>query len=223
MKVWVVIPAYNEELNLVSVLNELCERELCVLVVDDGSKDATYKVAEERAEMVIRNDRNLGKGMSLKKGIAYLFKNKDFDYIMTMDSDGQHSPLDIDEFLKQADKGADFIIGNRMHNPMGMPKIRVITNKFMSWFISKIAGVNIPDTQCGFRLIKREVLEKVRIKTSKFEIESEIIIKAARQGFVIKSVPIQSIYSKNNFSRIRPVVDTLRFIRFILRLKDEPG
>jgi len=221
MKVWVVVPAYNEKENLVPVLEELRKAGLSALVIDDGSTDGTYEAAKEKADLVISNDINLGKGMSLKRGIAYLLKNQDFDYIITMDSDGQHSHKDIEKFLEEAEKGTPFVIGNRMDNPIGMPKIRVITNKFMSWFISKIAGVKIPDTQCGFRLIKREVLEKVIIRTRKFEIESEIIIKAARQGFAIKSVPIQSIYFKNQSSKIRPFMDTLRFIRFILRLDNE--
>jgi len=106
-----------------------------------------------------------------------------------------------------------------MSNPIRMPKLRVITNKFMSWFISQIAGQRIPDTQCGFRLIKKEVLEKVKIETNNFEIESEILIKAARLGFPIKSISIKSIYFKSLHSRINPFIDTVRFIKFILQLE----
>lgn len=221
MKVWIVIPAYNEGLSLEVILDELRQRGLSTLVIDDGSTDNTSKIAREKADLVIRNEKNLGKGMSLNKGISYLFENRNFDYLITMDGDGQHSPSDLEKFLKEAEKGAYFVVGNRMDNPLGMPGIRVITNKFMSWFVSKIAGQKIPDTQCGFRLIKREVLEKIIIKTNKFEIESEIIIKAARMGFTIKSIPIKSIYFKNQQSKIHPFVDTLRFIRFMSKLKNE--
>jgi len=220
MKVWVIIPAYNERFRLAGILDELKSKNFSILVVDDGSIDNTYEVVEKKADFVIRNEKNLGKGMSLKKGIDYLLKETDFDYLVTMDADGQHSPSDLDNFLQKAEDGAYFIVGNRMFNPIGMPKLRIITNKFMSWLISRIARQRIPDTQCGFRLIKREVLEKINIKTNNFEIESEILIKAARSGFPIKSIPIRSIYFKSLQSRINPFLDTIRFIRFILQLEE---
>ena len=95
-----------------------------------------------------------------------------------------------------------------------MPYVRLFTNKFMSWLISLAAGQSVPDTQCGFRLIKRGVLERIDLKTSKYETESEIIIQASRLGFKIESIPVKSIYEGEK-SQINPVVDTLRFIRFI--------
>ena len=219
MRVWVVIPAYNERFRLAGILDELKSKNFSILVIDDGSIDNTYEVAEKKADFVIRNEKNLGKGISLKKGIDYLLKKTDFDYLVTMDADGQHSPSDLDKFLQKTEDGAYFIVGNRMFNPIGMPKLRIITNRLMSWLISRIVRQRIPDTQCGFRLIKREVLEKIRITTNNFEIESEILIKAARSGFSIKSVPIRSIYFKSLNSRINPFVDTMRFIKFILQLE----
>jgi len=91
----------------------------------------------------------------------------------------------------------------------------------MSFIISKIAKQRIPDTQCGFRIIKKSVLENINIAANKFEIESEIIIKAARKGFIIKSIPVESIYFSGHASNIHPFYDTLRFIRFITKLKNE--
>ncbi|MFH1900644.1 MAG: glycosyltransferase family 2 protein [Candidatus Omnitrophota bacterium] len=216
MKVWIVIPACNEGETLKQLLRELKKRGSSTLVIDDGSKDNTLEIAKKEADAIIRNETNLGKGGALKKGIAYLLENNNFEYIITMDGDGQHSPLDLENFLDEAQKGEYFIVGNRMGNHLGMSRIRVITNKFMSWFISKIVGQKIPDTQCGFRLIKKEVLERIRIKTNKFEVESEIIIKAAKAGFLIRSIPIRSIYSKHQRSKIHPLADTLRFIKFIV-------
>jgi len=221
MKIWVIIPAYNEQFNLEKVLEDLKKKRVSTLVIDDGSTDSTFQIARQQADLAIRNSKNLGKGVSLKKGIAYLLENDNFDYIVTMDADGQHPISDLGKFLEQAQEGENFVVGNRMQNLSGMPKIRIITNKLMSWIISKIIGQKIPDTQCGFRLIKREVLEKIRIETEKYEVESEIVIKAARLGFKIKSVPIESVYLKNQHSRIRPIADTVRFIKFIFRLDNE--
>jgi glycosyltransferase involved in cell wall biosynthesis len=221
MKVWVIIPAYNEEEALATLLQEVKKKGLSVLAVDDGSTDNTYTVAKKWADVTLHNVKNLGKGRSLRNAISYLMKEEDFDYIIFMDGDGQHSPDDLDKFLRCAKKGQVFIVGNRMDNPTGMPYIRILTNRFMSRMISRIAQQGIPDTQCGFRMIKQEVLEKVIIKTKKFEIESELLIKAARSGFVIKSIPIKSIYFKNLRSKINPLVDTIRFVKFISRLKNE--
>ncbi len=221
MKVWVIIPAYNEEEALAELLQQVKAKGFSVLAVDDGSIDNTYTVAKKWADVTLHNVKNLGKGRSLRNAISYLMKEEDFDYIIIMDGDGQHSPDDLDKFLSWAEKGEVFIVGNRMGNPVGMPYLRMLTNRFMSRMISKIAQQDIPDTQCGFRMIKKEVLEKVIIKTKKFEIESELLIKAARSGFAIKSIPIKSIYFKNLRSKIHPVVDTIRFIKFISRLKNE--
>ena len=86
----------------------------------------------------------------------------------------------------------------------------------MSWLISCVAKQTIPDTQCGFRLIKIEVLKSILLSTSKYETESEILIKSSRQGFKIESVPIKTVYADEK-SRINPFIDTLRFARFIIR------
>jgi len=220
MNIWIIIPAYNESSSLNDILVKLRDKGFSILVVDDGSLDDTYEVALKQADLVIRNEKNMGKGKSLKKAIAFLLKENNFDYVITMDGDGQHSPLDIEQFILKAQEGADLVVGNRMTNPLRMPRIRFFTNKFMSWFISKIVGQNIPDTQCGYRLIKNNVLKRIIIESSKFEIESEIIIKTAKLGFSVKSIPIKSIYFRNPSSKIHPFIDTLRFLRFIIQLKE---
>jgi len=128
MKVWVIIPAYNEEKNIGSLLSKIKEKGISVAVIDDGSADRTYEIAREKADIVLKNTINLGKGNSIRKGILFLLENAVFDYLVTMDADNQHSPLDLDKFLKEAERGVDFVIGNRMDAPSGMPFIRLLTN-----------------------------------------------------------------------------------------------
>lgn len=150
------------------------------------------------------------------KGFDYALKNG-FDTVICMDGDGQHLPEDIPFFLQTAkNTGSAIIIGNRMTRTKSMPWIRVITNKFMSRLISYVTKQNIPDSQCGFRLIKKELLVKMKLTTLKYEIESEVLIKAARLGFIIASVPIKTVYRSEN-SRINPFIDTLRFFRYIIK------
>jgi len=151
----------------------------------------------------------------LHSGFKEIFK-KDFDAVIIMDGDGQHDPIEIPRFIQKCKEGnIDLILGNRVKKK-NMPFIRRLTNKFMSSIISSIVGQKIPDSQCGFRLIKRGILKKIDIKASNFEIESEIIIKAWRMGGRIVSIPISTIYRREK-SKIKPMVDAIRFLKLIIK------
>ena len=216
MKTCVIIPTYNEAKSIAGLIAAIRQNaaDAAIVVIDDGSTDDTYRLAQKSRATVLRNETNEGKGACLAKGFNYAVLNG-FDAVITMDGDGQHLPEDVAYFINLA-KYSDsaMLIGNRMCNPKNMPYLRILTNKFMSWLISKAAKQKIYDTQCGFRLIKREIFEKIKLTTRKYETESEILIKAARLGFKIQSVPIKSVYLDEK-SRINPFLDTLRFIRFI--------
>jgi len=217
MKICVLIPSYNESKTIGSLVERVRAKDLDVVVVDDGSIDRTAEIAEESGAYLLRHRKNLGKGASLKDGFRYIL-NKDYDAVIIMDADEQHSPDDIPKFIDRAgDPDADMIVGNRMSSSRGMPLIRWLTNNFMSFLISLICRRNIPDSQCGFRLIKRKVLKKLNPISSNYEIESEAIIEAHHKGFKIKFIPIQTIYAKQT-SRINPIVDTIRFFSFIFKI-----
>ena len=216
MKTCVVIPTYNEGKVIGEVVRQIRSHNLDVVVVDDGSNDNTSEAAKDSGATVLHTSNNEGKGASLIKGFNYVL-NSDYDAVITIDGDGQHLPEDIPYFIRLAKySNSEILIGNRMHKAANMPPIRLLTNKFMSWFISCVAKQKIPDTQCGFRLIKKEVLKKIRLVTCKYETESEIIIKSSRLGFRVESVPIKTIYNGER-SQINPLIDSLRFIRFIIR------
>ena len=215
MRTCVIIPTYNESRAIASLTSQIVKLGLEVIIVDDGSRDDTAKIAQANGAKVLRNGINLGKGASLIKGYNFAIA-QGFEAVISMDGDGQHSCDDIMAFIRKAeDSQTVLVIGNRMRTTRGMPVLRVATNHFMSALISLIIKQHIPDTQCGFRLIKKELLEKLNLSTSKYETESEILIKAARLGFKIESIPIKTIYSGQK-SQINPFIDTLRFLRFII-------
>lgn len=216
MRACVIIPTYNESKTIAGLIRQVQSNGLEVIVIDDGSRDNTADIAEASKAFVLRNVKNLGKGASLAKGYDFALTHG-FDAVISMDGDGQHSSDDLPVFIRQAEfSDCAIIVGNRMSSIKQMPALRVATNRFMSWLISLVTGQRIPDTQCGFRLIKKELLEKLNLSTSKYETESEILIQAARLGFKIESVPVRTIYSGQK-SQINPFVDTLRFLRFIIR------
>lgn len=215
MKICVLIPSYNEERTIGAIVAVLRGMGLPVYVVDDGSNDNTATEAGKAGAEVIRHEKNTGKGASLIDGFGRALKDG-FDAVLVMDGDGQHSTGDVLSFINTMGEGGfDIVIGNRMQDTGSMPFVRIHTNRFMSSLLSKVAGQPIPDSQCGFRLIKRNVLEKIRLNSSKFETESELLIKAGRAGFRIGSVPVRTVYQGEK-SRINPVIDTLRFFRLLI-------
>lgn len=216
MNICAVIPSYNENKTIANIIQQVKLQGLEVIVIDDGSTDNTFQSASKTLAIVIKNDKNEGKGASLVKGFGYVLGHN-FDAVITMDGDGQHDPGDIRHFIQIAGASdSGIFIGNRMHRPKDMPLARFVVNKFTSWLISMYTKQDIPDSQCGFRLIKKEVLEKVKFETNNYDAESEILIKAARLGFKIESVPINTIY-RGQKSKINPFVDAYRFIRLMCR------
>ena len=189
-----------------------------MLVVDDGSVDATSIRAKESGARLIQNPKNLGKGQALRTGFSY-FLDSPFNFLITMDADGQHDVRDLEKFLKvREESGASLLIGNRMDNPTRMPWLRVLTNHFLSSLLSLVGGKKIPDSQCGYRLVSKEALRQMRFETSHFEIESEMLLEALRLKVDVRSVPVSSVY-EGETSHIHPVRDTFRFFRFLfLRL-----
>lgn len=217
MRACVILPAFNEADNISKVIREIKKAEIEVIVIDDGSNDSTSSIAEKEKTHLIRHPIRRGKGASLKDGFDYARSNG-YDMIITMDADGQHDPSEIPLFIKKAkETGARVIVGNRLADPAGMPLTRIFTNWFMSKIISAICRQVIPDTQCGYRLFYREAIDSIDIEARKFEIESELLVKLARKGYRIESLPIKSIYAGGT-SQINPLIDTFRFIRFIVKI-----
>lgn len=213
----VVIPSYNEAGTIGNIVRDIVGMGFGVLVIDDGSTDDTQREALEDGAMVIRNKKNLGKGMSIREGVRYVFEKMNYEWMIIMDGDGQHHPEDIPILMKASHWGdADIVIGNRMMYPKTMPSVRYLTNKFTSWTVSRMCRQEIPDSQCGFRLIKVDALRKMKLISKRYDIESEILIQAARDKLNIVSVPIRTIYGRE-VSEINPMRDTVKFVGLVMR------
>lgn len=211
-----LIPAFNEERKIAEVVRRTLPFVRKVLVIDDGSTDRTAELACAAGAEVLRHQANLGKGASLQEGFR-LALAEGWEGVIVLDGDGQHEPEYIPRFLAAArEEGSEIVLGNRMDSSLRMPAIRYNTNWLTSRIVSFLAGKNIPDSQCGFRLLKKEVLEQVTCATRNYDMESEQLIKAGRLGFRIFSVPINCIYSGQD-SKIKPGRDTWRFVRLVFR------
>ena len=214
-KICVVVPAFNESENIGKLVKELFSYVSEVIVVDDGSTDDTSGRARDAGAAVLRLPQNRGKGAALRTGFKHALETG-CDGLITMDADGQHDCKDILPFIDEAERsGAGIVLGTRMKSVRDMPLVRLLTNIVTSFIVSILSRQKISDSQTGFRFIRREVVERVRLTTTNYDMESEILIKAGRKGFKITEVPIETIYS-GQASNINAFVDTLRFIRLVL-------
>jgi glycosyltransferase involved in cell wall biosynthesis len=213
-----VIPAFDEEKHIGDVARRTCAKLEHVLVVDDGSTDATADRAREAGAEVIVHPENRGKGESIKTGLRH-WLDRQFDYIIILDADGQHLPEEIDRFIDlTSTSDAGMFVGSRMNDVSSMPLVRRMVNRYMSNKISRVCGQDIPDTQCGFRMLHRELIPDVLGGANRFDYETEMLIIASRKGQKIEAVPISTVYS-DEVSSIHPVRDTLRFFKLMRRYR----
>lgn len=214
----VILPAFREAGRIAATIQALRARGLPVLVVDDGSPDATATEARAAGAEVVVHTVNQGKGAALQTGFAWALA-RDYQAVITMDADGQHDPADIEAFLVRFRQGgAPVIIGSRMDDPVGMPLVRRLTNRFMSWLLSRMMGQRVSDTQSGYRLYARSVLGLLRSDSPRFAAESEVLLRLAHAGVPMGSVPIRTIYGDER-SKINPFKDTWRFLKMLRRYR----
>ncbi len=213
-----IIPAYLEEKHIADVVRRTLAQLSNVVVVDDGSPDRTADEARRAGSDVIVHEQNRGKGESIKSGFRYCVEHG-ATYAIILDGDGQHLPEEIDRFLAAATSTeARLLIGTRMNDVSRMPLMRREVNRYMSRKISRVCGQEIPDTQCGFRMVHREIVPSLLGGTARFDYETEMLILASRAGCRIVSVPISTVYS-DEVSSIHPVRDTIRFFKLMRRYK----
>ena len=213
-----VIPAYNECKHLPDVVRRTRNELDHVLVVDDGSTDGTAEAAQTTGAEVIVHPENRGKGESIKTGLRY-WTARGFAWVVILDADGQHRPEEIQRMLTATETdGAALLIGNRMNDLASMPLVRRLVNRYMSNKISRACGQQIPDTQCGFRMLHQDLIPSVLGGTNRFDYETEMLILASRQGFKVVSVPITTVYS-DEVSSIHPIRDTIRFFKLMNRYR----
>jgi glycosyltransferase involved in cell wall biosynthesis len=218
----VVIPCLNEAKALRGVITAVREILPHVVVVDDGSTDETSAIAKGTGATVIRHEQPCGKGVALRDGWSEA-RRRGFSWALSMDGDGQHAPEDVPKFLERGGRGdVGLVSGNRMADTSKMPFVRRCTNRFMSARLSRVAGVPLADSQCGYRLMRLECWEQLPVSTRRFEIESEILVQFARAGFGIAFVPVAVIYADER-SKIRPLRDTVRWLRWLASVRKDQG
>ncbi len=188
-----VIPAYNEEKTITWVVEETKKYVDKIIVIDDCSKDDTYKLARKAGAIVIRHPVNRGLGVSLRDGFRKALRMK-ADIVITLDGDGQHNPHEIPKFLSSI-KGCDFVLGER--DLSKYPFIKKFGNFFLNFATNFISGTELKDTESGFRAIRGSALKKFYLKSERYAIAAEIVFEVGRNKLATANVPIEiPIYVK---------------------------
>lgn len=202
--VWIVIPAYNEATVIGSVIKDIRNVGYKnILVVDDGSKDETFKRAKETGILVLRHRLNRGKGAATKTGIeaAKLLGAK---IIVTMDGDGQHNPEDIEKLLAPIQqKKTDVVLGTRLKNPEGMPWYKIAHNMIGNAIVWYIYGLWVSDSQSGFRAYSRHAAQMIDTTTDRYEYDSEVIREIKKHRFKYHEVPIEVRYTDYSMGKFQ--------------------
>ncbi len=209
MKVVAIVPAFNEVHTIADVVRGAAAHVASVLVVDDGSNDGTADAARAAGADVLALAGNQGKGAAVRAGLQRL-AGTDATHALLMDGDLQHRPDEIPRLLEAGRRtGAALVVGERVFSQQAMPASRYWANVVGSWALSTLMGVRLSDTQSGFRLIALDVARDLRLCSTGYEIETEMIVKLGRRGARIVGVPVSAVYNGSR-SKLRPVRDTSR-------------
>jgi len=217
----VIIPAYNEERTIGSVIEETIQimdaigLPYEIIVVDDGSSDRTKEIANRYKAAVLSNGKNQGKGYALRKG----FQHAQGDIIVTIDADGAHNPKEIPSLINPLFNGADIVAGSRF---LGLrnehtSKLHILGNHLINATIMVLTRRKITDSQTGLRAFKKEFLQKVCLESHGYEIETEITVKGLKNGFAFQEVPISCERRKYDVSKLKIASDGVKILTTILK------
>ena len=220
MEITIGIPAYNEEKNISEIIKKLQKITNKIIVCDDGSSDSTGQIAKEMGVLVVQHETNLGYGAAIRS-IFLKAREEKSEFLITLDSDGQHRIEDIQIILEPLKTGkADIVIGSRFLNNDGknVPSYRKVGIKILTKLANTSLEQNITDSQSGFRGYGKDVIENVTPSESGMGVSNEILIKASKQGLKIVEVPIIILYDGDT-STHNPIshgssvlISTLKFI-----------
>jgi glycosyltransferase involved in cell wall biosynthesis len=216
----IIIPAYDEEKTIAKVIEDTMavmdsmNLPYEIIIVDDGSTDTTRQVATRYKATVVSNGRNRGKGYAVREGI----RHAQGEIIVTIDADGEHRPKEIPDLITPLFNGTDIVAGSRFlyNSNRATTRLNRVGNMLFNISIMALTGKRVTDSQTGFRAAKKQVLEKLNLTSTGYEIETEITVKGLRNGFTFQEKPITIERREYNLSKLKILADGTRILRTIL-------
>lgn len=213
IKCCVIVPTYNNDRTLESVIDNIKVYTSNIIIVNDGSTDATRTILTKYTDMkAIHFEVNQGKGTALLAGFKEATE-LGYEYAITIDSDGQHFPDDIPNFIEMIiEYPGSLIVGNRNMEQSGIPGKSSFGHKFSNFWYAIETGIKLPDTQSGYRLYPLKSINKINFFTKKFEFEIEVLVRANWHDIPVISVPVSVKYfpEEERVSHFRPFKDFTR-------------
>ncbi|WP_298525909.1 DUF2062 domain-containing protein [uncultured Christiangramia sp.] len=214
----VIVPTYNNDHSLRTFLTELVTYTRNIIVINDGSTDTTNEILKDFEFLdIVSHDTNRGKGIALKTGFRRA-EEKAYEYAITIDSDGQHYPADLEKFLVELEnrKTGDpelLLVGDRNMAQAGIPGQSRKGNRFSSFWYLVVTAQELKDTQSGYRLYPVRLINSLRLITWKFELEIEVLVKSAWNKVEVKNIPIRIHYDPGErVTHFRPFWDIVRIV-----------
>ena len=214
--VWVVIPAYNEEGSIGSVLDSLINQGYSILIVDDCSTDGTVKIVQNYPVTLLKHVINLGQGAALQTGFDYILNQTNARYVITFDADGQHVAEDIPNLIDPLSTGRfDIVLGSRFLNPdsvIGIPLIKLLTLKLGVLFTIITTGLKLTDTHNGLRGLCVETLRTIRIEQNGMAHASEILIQIAQNHLRFMEIPVTVRYTEYSKNKGQSILNSISIL-----------
>ncbi len=206
--IWIVVPACNEESNILKIIKRIKKISKNIIIVDDGSTDKTSKICKKEKVIVLKHIINLGKGAALKTGCDYALE-LGAKKIVVLDADAQHDPEEIPNFLK-ALEGYDIVFGYRRLNRK-MPLVLQFGNKVINKIISILYNIKLRDSQSGYRAFTSKAYKKIRWQATDYSMESEMIANTGKHKLRYKEIPIKTIYGDKY--KGTTIIDGIKIVR----------
>jgi glycosyltransferase involved in cell wall biosynthesis len=221
-KLSIIIPSYNEEKTIIEVLNRIKNVKLDyakeIIVVDDGSKDSTLSLLKDykgQKIKIIPHKVNSGKGAAVRTGID----NASGDIILIQDADLEYNPQDYASLLRPIEKGENVVYGSRMINAPKQKGLHYYGNIFLTFMTNILFGKKITDMETGYKVIKKEVLNGIKLKAKSFDFEPEITAKILKRGYRISEVPIS--FNPRSFKEGKKinVIDGFKALYYLIKYR----
>lgn len=212
LKLLIVVPTYNNETTIAQLINDVKEFTDNILVVNDGSTDNTATIVDGLNVHNVSYTTNKGKGYAIRQSFKYAIEHG-YNYVLTIDSDGQHYASDIPQFIEKIEETPDsLIIGARNLTADNMPSKNTFANRFSNFWYRVETGKKLDDTQSGFRLYPIRKIGRTKYLSNRYEFEVEVIVRAAWSGVDVTDIPIKVYYPpvEERISHFRPLLDFTR-------------
>jgi len=212
-----ILPVYNSEKHLNSLISQLLEHFPAnqIIAVDDGSSDNSAQICRNKEITLIEFEQNRGKGAALLAGMKKAWQ-AGYKFTITIDSDEQHKPCHLPEFIiRQQQTKAAMVLGKRDFNSRIMPLPRIWSNKLTSFMVSITVRQKVADSQCGYRLYYLKPVMDMKLVSSRYQFETEILLKMAKAKYLLADTDIDTVYGEET-SHINHLRDIKNFINILI-------